>query len=247
MLDWLESPGFLTELNGMLASSGAEVSADDEWGPRGWEDPVEPRLETFGPRALPGVIDWSRLTRWWLEHPSGANTPNWDMAATCTVAGRKGLVLLEAKAHSMELGLSGKSLRSDASEKSRENDRKIRAAIAEASGALSEVVSGVTIRSSWTYQLANRIAHAWWLAREGVPTVLLYLAFLNDPNMYDQGEPITDLANWRACFANYARRSLPEGFSERWIPCGKAEMYLALAVLDMPRGYPSGSSETPSG
>jgi len=40
----------------------------------------------------------------WLAHSGKANTPNWDIANTCKVAGaEKSLLLIEAKAHAAEL------------------------------------------------------------------------------------------------------------------------------------------------
>lgn len=46
-----------------------------------------------------------QLTRWWLKVSRRANTPNWDIVSTCTIEGRPGLVLIEAKAHDMEFDL----------------------------------------------------------------------------------------------------------------------------------------------
>jgi hypothetical protein len=237
LLDWVEAPTFINEINDLVAPAGARIDRSDAWGPNGWHDAREPRLETFGPRHLPEALDWSQLLRWWLVHSARANTPNWDLAATCTVEGRRGLVLVEAKAHSFELGMSGKTLRTDASERSRDNHERIRDAIAEAGQALTASVPGVHISASRTYQLANRIAHAWWLAKHGIPTVLVYLAFLNDERMVDIGEPIRSQEDWSRWFEIHARGVVPAEFADRWIDCGEAGMYFTLASLSMPRGY----------
>ena len=44
-----------------------------------------------------------QLRCWWLAAKGRANTPNWDIASTCTIKGKPGLLLVEAKAHVSEL------------------------------------------------------------------------------------------------------------------------------------------------
>jgi hypothetical protein len=57
-------------------------------------------------------VDQQSLTHWWLaERRSNSQTPNWDIASTCTIDGRQGLVLVEAKAHGTEFTDGGKPLR----------------------------------------------------------------------------------------------------------------------------------------
>ncbi|HEY6267088.1 MAG TPA: hypothetical protein VIX11_02230 [Candidatus Acidoferrum sp.] len=43
------------------------------------------------------------VTRWWLAVRERANTPNWDIASSCTIDEKPGLLLVEAKAHRAEL------------------------------------------------------------------------------------------------------------------------------------------------
>jgi len=75
--------------------------------PRGYSNPREARLESFGPRLLPESPAWLALRDWRLVHKAGANTPNWDIAAGCEIEGRAGIVLVEAKANWPELGVGG--------------------------------------------------------------------------------------------------------------------------------------------
>ncbi len=98
LLDWLESPRFVPQLNRLLEDTGALVSDMDAWAPTGWSHPEEPRLDRWGPMVLPDLVDWEGLRSWWLVHERGANVPNWDLAATCKIDGQTGLVLVEAKA-----------------------------------------------------------------------------------------------------------------------------------------------------
>ena len=110
--------------------------------------------------------------------------PQWDGLAL----GPDGAVILaEAKAHVREF-LSPPSA---ASEKSR---GKIDAAFAAVRGDLD-----VTTRTDWCevfYQYANRLAHLWFLRREGVDAHLLLVGFLGDADM---GGPRTAEA-WRAAY-----------------------------------------------
>ena len=45
------------------------------------------------------------MLAWWLAITRGARTPVWDIAAICTIPGydRKGVLLVEAKAHSEDM------------------------------------------------------------------------------------------------------------------------------------------------
>ncbi len=61
------------------------------------------------------------------------------------------------------------------------NHDKIGNAISEARGDLSLYSDGIKISHDNYYQLSNRIAYTWKLASLGIPTILLYLGFLNDP------------------------------------------------------------------
>jgi hypothetical protein len=52
------------------------------------------------------------LLAWWLGPArSSGTTPTIDIASTCTVGGRRGLLLIEAKAHDNELERAGKPLK----------------------------------------------------------------------------------------------------------------------------------------
>jgi hypothetical protein len=82
ILDWTSSASFADDFAAMLDPVPCRVS-DRLWMPVGHKDPQEVRLEAWGPRALPGLIDWTALTKWWLAEGHG-NTPNWDLGIRCT-------------------------------------------------------------------------------------------------------------------------------------------------------------------
>ena len=62
----------------------------------------------------------------------------------------------------------------------------------EADHALNGVLPGWSLSRDSHYQLANRFAWAWKLADMGLPTILIYLGFLNAAEMKDQGHHFID-------------------------------------------------------
>jgi hypothetical protein len=134
-----------------------------------------------------------------------ANTPNWDLATTCTMHGRPGLMLVEAKAHDRELKAAGHGVRR------LENAVRIQAAISEANDGLKQCGGQWHLSCDSHYQLANRFAWGWKLASLGVPVVLVYLGFLQAAEMSDQGSPFDSHEDWEAAVRAHSRGVLPEG------------------------------------
>ncbi len=228
VLDWVERPEFASEFTQLLEPSGAVVLSDDNWMPLGHSNDEEARLDVHGSKLFGEALDWRDLWQWWLVHNGKANTPNWDVASTCSIGDRRGLVLVEAKAHTRELKLSGKRLESTASQRSVENHERIGEAIAEASSSLAALVPGVTLSRDSHYQLANRVAFSWKLASTGIPVVLVYLGFTGDAGISDVGEPLEDDSHWREVFADHASGVLPNEFLEHEIDCGAARMRMLV-------------------
>jgi hypothetical protein len=208
----LKGPEFLGALNGLIHITGAVVTAEDRWMPKGYNHDREAKLCELNDMWLPDVVR-EEIERWWLAHAERANTPNWDLLSTCTFAGRKGLVLVEAKAHANELKVEGKILSEKASEQSKRNHARIGEAIKAANDGLSAGKWGAfKISRDSHYQLSNRIAFAWKLAQLGVPTVLLYLGFLGDTGIPEGQRPFMSDAEWGRAMTDYARGVLPEDF-----------------------------------
>ena len=91
-------------LTNLARPSGAVISEHDFWMPKSLLEWKETTLKDESE-----FLDDERrknLINWWLAVPKGANLPNWDIASTCTIEGKRGLLLIEAKAHSQELVLS---------------------------------------------------------------------------------------------------------------------------------------------
>lgn len=228
VLDWTESPNFLREFESLLAPLPVRFTPDTVYMPRGYTDPMEARLERFGPVVMPGLAVWEQLQDWWLAHRRGANTPNWDIAATCEIEGKAGLVLVEAKANWPELGAAGKRLDKASSPKGIENHERIGAAIDEACKAWQRINPHVNISRDSHYQLANRLAFTWKLGSLGIPVILVYLGFTGDEGIRDAGAPFTDDANWRKAINEYAADVVPMELFEVRHDLGAAPVWLAL-------------------
>jgi hypothetical protein len=171
--------GFSREVADRLARLVAPHAALDgriSYYPKGEAFPDEAKLgETIG--LLPSDEDRKNVTEWWLAVTREANTPNWDIASTCTVGSRPGLILVEAKAHNRELGSGGGGA------KNVQNEARIRDAIAEAKQNLNRILSGWNLTAGSHYQLCNRFAWGWKIASLGIPVILVYLGFLNVTDM----------------------------------------------------------------
>ncbi len=226
VLDWTGSASFLDEFSALLSPVPVSFSADAHFMPRGESAPDEARLERFGPELIPDSGVWTELEDWWLCHKGGANTPNWDIAAGCLLEGVPGIVLVEAKANWPELGVGGKSLSSDASERSRENHERIGTAIDEASRGWQMIDPRVSITRDTHYQLANRLAFTWKLATLGIPTVLLYLGFTGDVGIADAGAPFLDDADWQRAFGEYSASAWPSDLLGRRVDIGGTPVWV---------------------
>lgn len=238
---WTSEPTFAVDLLRLLRPVDARLTADSLWMPRGYAEPREARLETFGPQALPGIPAWSELQRWWLAHTEGANTPNWDIAMRCEIEHKPGLVLVEAKANVPELSEARKPQRVGASAKSEANHRQIAAALTDACEGLRTFNAGVTLSADSHYQLSNRLAFAWKLATLGIPTVLMYLGFTGDTGIRDAGEPFANEEHWEEVFDRYRDGIVPGDLLERRLECGTASVWFLV------RSRPVGSASPPRG
>lgn len=219
-----------------LAAPWAGVSPTDRWMPDGFEAREEAQLHQ-APRLLdPGV--GRQLADWWL--PFGrheARTPNFDVASTCTIDGKSGLLLIEAKAHDQELEkeAGGRRLPNDASEDRKASHVTIERAIAAARAGLEDATSmSWQISRDSHYQMSNRFAWSWKVAELGFPVVLIYLGFLNASEMADRGEPFPDHAAWETLVRKHSAPLFPEAvWNHRWSVNGVAFVPL-IKSLEMP-------------
>jgi len=231
------SPDAVATRLAVLVSPFANVTPSDHWMPLGFDDISEATLPE-AERLLPAEVRLE-LKRWWLAVPSRkAMTPNWDIASTCTIEGKPGMVLIEAKAHDKELineEVGKRYTNSSATEGSRRNHEQIGTAIAAASAALAE-----NTRLPWAlsrdshYQMGNRFAWAWKLTGLGIPVVLIYLGFLNAKEMIDLGRPFVEAEDWENVVKGHSKVLFPaEVWDRRWT-CGGQSLIPLIRSLDVP-------------
>ena len=201
------------------------VSITDQWMPQGFDDVEEAQLHN-APSLLP-VNDFGQvLSSWWLAHARpNSVTPNWDIASTCSVAGKRGLLLVEAKAHLGELKAD------DLTGATKENRLCIEDAINEANSALNAISAGWDLSPVSHYQLCNRFAWAWKLATLGIPVILVYLGFLNAGEMRN---PFATHDDWESAVRNYANTIVPKNVWGRNLSVEGISIYPLIRSLEIP-------------
>ena len=207
-------------LTALIAMPDVAVSPDMATMPRGkpvrangrWDRaPVEEAKLERASALIPSAEIRRALKDWWLavQRPS-TQTPNWDIAAACTIRGRRGLMLAEAKAHTDELSDAGKSF---GAKSNVPNHERIARAIGEANAAFSKATGTAwNLSRDRNYQLSNRFAWCWKLASLGVPVVLVYLGFLNADEM---DKPFQSLGEWESALKSHAGDTVDNAIWER--------------------------------
>ncbi len=226
-----------------LIEPWGKVQATDRWMPNGFVQHEEAQLH----KAEKIIPDWGErdsLLNWWLAVPgTPRTTPNWDIASTCTIQGKPGILLIEAKAHDAELrneergkplgGEDNKGVLTD----SRRNHVRIGSCIQEASLALSEQTGlSWALSRDWNYQMANRFAWAWKLLELGKPVILIYLGFLACDEMRKDPTqtPIVSKDDWQQMIEAHSRTLFPcEVWNREWHVHGQSFIPL-IRTLDQP-------------
>lgn len=217
-------------LTGLIAPWGC-VDPQDHRMPQGFECLKEARLgEATG---LLNEDICHALRSWWLAKPTPrANTPNWDVASTCTIEGKKGLLLIEAKAHDEELRIEEKGKPPSTTENGQRNHERIGTCILSASVALTSA-TGLqwNLSRDRNYQMSNRFAWAWELTELGISVILVYLGFLNADEMHDRGKPFVDGADWQQLVRTHSQRLFPLAiWDHQWKINGQTFVPLIKAI-----------------
>lgn len=227
------SPGQVAENLTQFISPFGSVSPGDRWMPRGFDNIEEAQLD-----SVPGLLDAktaAQLREWWLAAKTpNARTPNFDIASTCTIQGKLGLLLIEAKAHDEELNkeIAGKKLRKEASKQSVTNHERIASAIASARDGFHEATSlEWQISRDSHYQMSNRFAWAWKLTELGFAVVLAYLGFLKAEEMKDKGNPFADHSEWERLVKAHSKPLFPpKVWNRQWTINGRPFIPLIRSV-----------------
>ncbi len=188
-----------------LTGNQAVVDPSDSWMPEGFVNVKEAELDKAAEfDAVISACHRAALRAWWLGSPSiPAQTPTWDIASTCTIDGRPGMLLVEAKAHDKEFlaELKGRDLFCQRHKNKTHrfaSHLTIGRAISDASAHLQlNSNHPIALSRDHAYQLSNRFAWSWKLAELGIPVVLVYLGFLNaddvlTPTVLGQPFPTSD-------------------------------------------------------
>ena len=189
----------LTDLVGLPEVA---VSPNDFWMPRGkpiktgkgWDkEPVaEARLDRSAEFVAPEVR--RKLRDWWLEIVRGANTPNWDLATTCTIGKRRAApggsqgpferVVKRGQAGAPH-GERMEKPRAD-----RPGNRAGECRSRARHGATLGAIEGQPLSA----RQSVRVVLEAGTARGAV--VLLYLGFLNAEDMEQDGAPFRSVGDW---------------------------------------------------
>lgn len=239
--------GRLTQLVGF---DDVEVSGGDIWMPYGkpvqkadgsWDTTPTDEAELDKPTdLLPQPIRES-LTDWWLAaSENGPRTPNWDIASTCSIQGKKGLLLVEAKTHWNEVkgSSAGKRLRQSASVDTLKNHEKIGQAIEEAAAGLRTATGSTwNISRDSHYQLSNRFAWSWKLASLGVPVVLLYLGFLYATDIAKGGMLFSSDVHWERVVKSHSEGVIDSSCWGTWLDVDGVPLLPLIRALNQPFQY----------
>lgn len=215
MLDLASAPNFREIINGFLEKSDAQLAEPDCCNPRGRlskKDWTETSLEDYVKQnCLP---QYERLNRkWWI--PFKGNRPTWDLLCHIKIEKKPGLLIVEAKAHHGEMiEKNSKSAVDEKNERSVANDLSIRLRLAEASIHLNRLEIGeFKLSADHDYQLSNRLAYLQKLASDGVPTVLMYLGWIESPDWVN--DPFTNTSDWNDAVMKHFERVGPWEFAEK--------------------------------
>jgi hypothetical protein len=215
-----------------LVEPYAEIDAKrDTWMPRGFLEPNESTLEENDHLLPPGMC--RELSNWWLAKPRGARKPTWDIATTALIGEHKGIILVEAKAHSTEPSDSRKSPGGNS-----KNEDSIRVAMSQANAGLGGKQAGWNLTSNSHYQLCNRFAWSWKISSLGVPVILVYLGFLNAAEMTDRGQPFRSAIEWSDLIRNHADGIVPNVAWDRPIDINGTKMRTIIQAVDPYNGRP---------
>ena len=139
---------------------------------------------------------------------------------------RKGIILVEAKAHRAEPSDSGKT------PGNKENECSIREAMREANAGLGGEQAGWSLTADSHYQLCNRFAWSRKIASLGVPVILVYLGFQNAAEMTDRGQPFHPATEWSDVIRSHAEGIVPNDAWDRPIDFNGTKMRAIIQAVD---------------
>ena len=225
ILDLIESPTYLKDINAMIKSAKAKVESTDKFLPLSKNKPKKPNLNNFLAANYSKEMS-AEFLNWWLKHPGpSAITPMFDIISTCTIDGKKGILLVEGRVNTGELFYNSikKILSNLHTDNVMANQVSVENAINEANTSISKTVKDIKLSTENCYQLSSRITEAWWLASKGIPVVLLYVGFLNYEKLsYKTHKIFTTDAEWQDLFKKHTEKVGVDKLLEKSVNCGAA-------------------------
>jgi hypothetical protein len=215
-----------------LITPWGQVDTSDKWMPQGFINSQEAQLGKAD--IFLDSVTGQSLVNWWLAVPGGARVPNWDIASTCTLEDKPGLLLIEAKAHDEELNYekAGKKRERNETMGQMQNREQIRKRMQEANAGFAN-----STQLEWAlsiehhYQMSNRFAWTWKLTELGIPIVLIYLGFLNAIEMSDRGVPLCNHTVWEQLVLSHSEPLFSnQVWNKRWTLHGQPFIPLIKSI-----------------
>uniref|UniRef100_UPI00404A6732 hypothetical protein n=1 Tax=Flavobacterium sp. TaxID=239 RepID=UPI00404A6732 len=228
MVKLVKSNDFINIINDLLENSEATITSEDVSFPNVRIPNKEVTLSTFIRQNF-DAKKATNLTKWWIKH--GTATPKWDLISTCTIDGKRGILLVEAKAHKGELKKDKKLLKKGSSIETEQNHEHIESVIDDVKKQLKNEIIDIAISRDNCYQFSNRVAHSWWLANQGIPVVLLYLGFLNVDDMENKYKIFKTHKDWEDCFIRHTKMVEAVGLIDRTVNCGASSFKMICRSL----------------
>ena len=217
LIKFLGDPDYIINMNALLSQVNASVSTDDIRIP----DPPNNTNEgdfTSLPEFVHPFLSNDKSSIWWKNALKNYSPYCWDLVSTCTVNGKKGLLLVEAKAKKGEL-ITAANLQVP--------DENLERSYLVANKDLSKISPDAKLSSIICRQMSNHIYRAWFLARSGIPVILLYLGF-----HFEKGNRVFNSANdWRNYFLRGARKIGINGLLNKEVYCGDSSFKMICVSL----------------
>lgn len=185
-------------------------------------------------KILPNETE-HRLREWWLvKSVEQAKVPNCDIASTCRINGKPGILIVEAKAHVGEMSSEGAVAQEP-------NLTSIANAIQEANNGLVAATDLVWKLSHENhYQISNRFAWAWKLCMgdkdnniPGIPVILVYLGFLNAYEMVRTRTFAND-EDWTKALKAHTKEIIPEDVWDKERKVNDQSFIPLIRSIDLP-------------
>ena len=162
LLNFVSSDSYLPTINSFLKIANASISETDSRMP----DPPFTKDEADNnsiAEMLSLYLGNDTESQWWRSTLKKYASQSWDLISTCTIDGKKGLLLVEAKAKKGEIRIFPR--------------RKSSYEYTDVNNEFRQFEPYINLSTNKCPQLSRHIVHSWAMAKQDLPVVLLYLCF----------------------------------------------------------------------